>query len=759
MRKSFFYLGVAALLLSGCKTSQSTTASKEPVLETLGGKPVYISEFEYVYNKNNGNAENAYSRASLQEYLELYTNFKLKVLDAESRGLDTTTAFRLELEGYKQQLAQPYLTEKSVTEKLIREAYDRMQKEVNASHILIGVAPDAEPKDTLVAYNRVVEMRQRLQAGEDFAKLAYTFSEDPSAKENHGQLGYFTALQMVYPFEDAAYRTPVGQLSGPIRTKYGYHLIKVNDVRPAQGEIKVSHIMVRATPGMPKADSVAAKKKIDEIYARVLRRENWDRLVSQFSEDVSSSQNGGELPWFGTGRMIPSFEEAALKLSKPGEIAKPVHTPYGWHIIKLIERRSLPPYEEMETSLRNRVAKDSRSELNKSAFLKRIKTENNFQEIATAKEYILSKADSGLVRGTWKNRWPEKETNAPLFTIKDNRYRIKDFFAYAEQSQRPRPNTSAAHAMQLLYDNYVEKSLLDYEKENLENKHIDYKMLVQEYRDGILLFQLMDEKVWSKAIEDTVGLQTFFQNNRENYKWDTRAEATILSAANKNLLARAQNLMKAGQYEVTKNRPPLLLFNTNADQLTASTSAQLDELAARLTADPTLTLTLTGQTDAREVARTNNNLAQRRAEQAKNYLLRKGVLPTQIALNNSAAKAGIRGVRPVLYSKDVKVLEQTFNETNPLALQVTSRRFLKGENKILDGVTWQEGTYTIEKDGRSYLIQINKILPPGYKNLNETRGIATSDYQNYLEKQWVTELRQRFPVVINQAEVEKLIKN
>jgi peptidyl-prolyl cis-trans isomerase SurA len=328
MRKSFFYFGVVALLLSGCKSAQSP-ASKEPVLETLGGKPVYTSEFEYVYNKNNGNAENAYSRASLQEYLDLYTNFKLKVMDAESRGLDTTTAFRLELEGYKQQLAQPYLTEKSVTDKLIREAYDRMKKEVNASHILIGVAPDAEPNDTLEAYNRVMELRKRVLAGEDFAKLAATFSEDPSARENNGQLGYFTALQMVYPFEDAAYTTPIGQLSNPIRTKFGYHLIKVNDVRAAQGEIKVSHIMVRATPDMPKADSVAAKKKIDEIYARVLRRENWDRLVSQFSEDVNSAQNGGELPWFGTGRMIPSFEEAALKLTKPGEIAKPVHTPYG----------------------------------------------------------------------------------------------------------------------------------------------------------------------------------------------------------------------------------------------------------------------------------------------------------------------------------------------------------------------------------------------------------------------------------------------
>ena len=266
-----------------------------------------------------------------------------------------------------------------MTDKLVREASARMQQEINASHILINVAADAEPKDTLAAYNRIMDLRQRALAGENFEKLASTYSEDPSARDNQGNLGYFTALQMVYPFEDAAYKTPPGSLTPPVRTRFGYHLIRVNDARPAQGEIKVAHIMVRATPGMPKADSVMAKKKIDEIYARVLRKENWDKLVSQFSEDASSAENGGELPWFGTGRMIASFEEAAFRLANPGDISRPVLTPYGWHIIKFLERRTLAPYEDMEPSLRSRVAKDSRSELNKAALLKRIKAETIFR--------------------------------------------------------------------------------------------------------------------------------------------------------------------------------------------------------------------------------------------------------------------------------------------------------------------------------------------------------------------------------------------
>src|SRR5688572_25403022 len=485
MRNHLLVIGAATLVLAGCKSSKPNASAPQPVIETIGSTPVYTPEFQYVYNKNNANSDNAYSKASLEEYLNLYTNFRLKVMEAEAKGLDTTEAFRRELEGYKQQLAQPYLTEKSVTDKLVREAYDRMKKEINASHILINVNPDAEPKDTLAAYNKIADLRKRALGGEDFEKLAKEFSEDPSAKENGGKLGYFTALQMVYPFEDAAYKTDKGQISQPVRTRFGFHILKVNDIRDAQGEIKVSHIMVRATPNMPKADSAEAKRKVDEIYKRVQKNENWDKLASQFSEDAGSANNGGDLPWFGTGRMIPSFEDAAFKLQKPGDISNPVQTPYGWHIIKLEEKRGLPTYEETEASLRGKVAKDSRSELNKAAFLKRIRTENKFTEVKGAKDPALSKADSSVVKGQFKYTPAAKDKvgDAPLFLIQDKKYSIKDFYKYVEANQQAKKNANPRHTMQTLYDQYVEASLVSYEKENLETKHIDYKMLVKEYRD------------------------------------------------------------------------------------------------------------------------------------------------------------------------------------------------------------------------------------------------------------------------------------
>lgn len=763
--------GIVSLSIAGCTSSKTAQNKKEPVIETIGNKPVYTSEFEYVYNKNNGTAENAYTRASVTEYLDLYTNFRLKVMEAESRGMDTTTAFKRELEGYKQQLAQPYLTEKSVTDQLVKEAYNRMQKEVNASHILITLPHDAEPKDTLAAYNQIMALRERILKGEDFGAVAAETSQDPSARENQGNLGYFTALQMVYPFEDAAYNTPAGQISMPVRTRFGYHIIKVHQVRPAQGEVKVAHIMVRANAGIPQADSVAAKQKIDEIYRKLtVQKEDWNKLVSQFSDDNGSVSNGGELPWFGTGRMIPSFEEAAFGLKNKNDISKPIHTPYGWHIIKMIDRRGLPPYEDMEQSLRNKVAKDSRSELNKTAFLKRIKAENKFTEMKPAKEYIMTRADSSLVQGRFSYNENDKSLQLPLFTIQNQKYTVKNFFDYIKNNGGAKPGVTPAHYMQLFYDKFVETSLIDYEKANLESKYQDYRMLVKEYRDGILLFQLMDEKVWSKAIEDTTGLKVFFEQNKEKYKWDTRAEATIISAANKDVLAKAQQQLQAGRFPVNQAALDDILFETGKDELTNDGKATLEGILRHMKADTTATLEVFGHNDAREATGKNAKIAEKRAQVVAAYLTGKGIPANRIKTaslgktkqagsdKTEAGRKQNRRVSMALYSRELSVLENNLNQDNPLAVQIQKRKFQKGDNKALDAVNWQPGTYTVEQDGRIYQITISQILPPSYKTLSEARGVATSDYQSFLEKEWLKNLRQQYPVTVNQAEVEKLIR-
>ena len=775
MHKRILYVGSAAVsLLAGCQASKPTAtttaapAGSGPASEMLGTVPVPAREFAYVYRKNNGTAPEYGTRASVQEYLDLYTNFRLKVLDAEKRGLDTTQAFKRELDGYRQQLSQPYLTEKSVTDQLVREAYERMQQEISASHILVRVLPESAPADTLAAFQKVIKFREQVLAGEDFGKLAGQVSEDPSAKENGGKLGYFTAMQMVYPFESAAYKTPVGQVSQPVRTRFGYHLIKVNDRRAAQGEIKVAHLMVRLNAGASKADSATAKKKIDELYSRLRKGESWDKLVAQFSEDTGSAANGGELPPFGTGRMIPAFEEVAFKMQTPAEIAAPVQTPYGWHIIKLIEKQPVAKFADLEPTLKGKVAKDSRSELNRTAFLKRIRTENQFLEIPAAKSFAFAKADTALVKGRFKYT-PAAETaptatskktkvgsdNMPLFTIKGKPYLVKDFLSYAQQNQRARPNAQPSFVMQQLYDQYVDQSLTEYEKSNLDTKYEDYRMLVKEYRDGILLFQLMDEKVWSKAIEDTAGLKKFFLANQAKYQWDQRVQGTLISAATPQLLARTQQELKGGRYRMVRGVPATAAFRANSDQLTKLGETALDEIGQRLSADTLTTATFTGRVRKGEPA----SLAARRAKAAVTYLSTKGMAPARRLKTAAKTTAGPAAtVEIALTSTNPAALEASLNEANPLAVQISQRIFQKGDNKVMDGfLTKAPGTYAAQQEGRYYSIKVEKALPAGSKSLAESRGQATSDYQTFLEKEWIGQLRQQYPVQVNEAEVSKLV--
>ena len=781
MHQGLLYVGVAAAtLLAGCQASKpaagtaaapTAAVGNGPAIQTLGTVPVPAREFAYVYRKNNGSAPEYGTRASVQEYLDLYTNFRLKVLDAEKRGLDTTQAFKRELDGYRQQLAQPYLTEKSVTDQLVREAYERMQQEISASHILVRVNPDAAPADTAKAYQTISEYRTRVLGGEDFGKLAGTVSEDPSAKENGGKLGYFTAMQMVYPFETAAYKTAVGQVSAPVRTRYGYHIIKVNDRRPAQGEIKVAHLMVRLNAGAPKADSATARKKIDELYSRLRKGESWDKLVAQFSEDTGSAANGGELPPFGTGRMIPAFEEVAFKLQKPGDIAAPVQTPYGFHVIKLLEKQPVAKFEEMEPTLKGKVAKDSRAELNRAAFLRRVRAENQFLEIPAAKSFAFAKADTALVNGRFRfpaaavvaaptaatgkgKKASTGSDNMPLFTIKGQPYLVKDFLAFAQQNQRPRPTAQPAFVMQQLYDQFVDQRLTEFEKNNLDTKYEDYRMLVKEYRDGILLFQLMDEKVWSKAIEDTVGLKKFFLENQANYQWDQRVQGLVVSAATPQLRTEVTRLFgRNAALPVTAGVPAAVRFKARTATLTPAATTALGGLVNQMMTDTTRSVIV-----RYNKAGAGGSLARQRANRVRAYLLEKGAAPQKVLVAAGGAVAPTDAVALSAYTRDPAAIEQKFDAKNPLAVQISQRTFQKGDNKVVDAyLTRPAGTYLTEQDGRYYAIKIEKALPAGPKTLADARGQATSDYQTYLEKEWLTQLRQQYPVTVNEAEVNKLV--
>ena len=793
MKNTIYILLAIFFGFSACKPSNTAkTSSSQPTIATIGDQPIHTSEFAYVYQKNNGNQKDAYTPESIKDYLRLYINFKLKVREAEALGLDTAKSFKAELNGYKKQLSQPYFTEKSVTEKLTKEAYERMKEEINASHILIKLNPDADPKDTLAAYTKIKGIQEKALKGESFEKLAYEHSDDPSAKTNKGNLGYFTAFGTIYPFETAAYTTPIGSISNPVRTQFGYHILKVNNRRKSQGQVKVAHIMVRSSEGMSSSDSIAAKQKIDEIYNRLQKGEDWKNLVAQFSEDANSKSKAGELMWFSAGKMIPSFEEAAFALQNPNDISKPVLTPYGWHIIKLLERKSLEPFEVLEPTLKSKVSKD-RGEINKKVLLERLKKENAFVENTKVVDNLIASADSSLLKGAWDYK-ADPKNNPELFTIGKEKYTKNDFLKFVKQRQKARKNISPAQYMKTLYKDYADEMLITYEEIHLEEKYPDYKMLVKEYRDGILLFQLMDEKVWSKAIEDTAGLKKFFNEHRDKYKWDYRAHAKIFNVANPAVLEKLKPELMKDRYKVKDYQSVELSFAEETQKevedehkghnhsdghthekskasgaktivagkytLSNDNKIALEKISRDLAKNKSYIAEITVSADFSE----GNPIAVKRAQSIKEYLTSQGVdsnriaTVTKIGAKGKKDKAADRKASLVMYTTSAKELEKYFNENAPLTLQVTEGVFQKGENEILNNVEWKEGSYTHTKGDRTHYVIISKVEEPRLKTFEEARGLTISDYQSHLEQEWIESLKKKYPVTINEAEVQKITK-
>ncbi len=558
MNIKFFFATLVATVLLGCL--DLSAQKKNPVLLTVDGQEISLSEFEAVYKKNN--RDEVVDQKDLEEYLELYINFRLKVREAEELGMDTIKKFIEELRGYQKQLAKPYLTDKEVTNKLIVEAYERMKKDVRAGHILLKIGPDALPKDTLEVYNRIMSIRKKSLNG-DFAALAKEHSEDPSAKDNGGDLGWFSALRMVYPFECAAYNTPVGKVSMPIRTRFGYHIIKVNGHRNAQGEISAAHIMIKTGKEASEEDIAKAKEKAMEVKGILNKGEDFEATAKKYSEDKGSSGKGGALPKFGTGRMVPVFEEAAFGLKEDGDISDPVLTDYGWHIIKRLERFPFPSFEDSEKDLSAKVAKDSRSQMSKNSVLNRVKKEYGFMEFRAAVDEIGKYLDDNLIQGKW-NADATKGLTATIFTIGKKTYTQSDFASYIGSHQVRRNPEDLLIIMNGMYMQYIEESLLAYEESQLTSKYPEYKALLKEYRDGILLFDLTDDMVWSKAVKDTSGLKAFHEKNGDKFMWEQRLDAEIYYCQNESIVPELLTLLNK---KVKKGKPDreAILKKFNAD--------------------------------------------------------------------------------------------------------------------------------------------------------------------------------------------------
>lgn len=540
---------IKLLLLTLGLTFGAFAQSDDPVVLTIDGDNYHLSEFVYIYTKNNKKA--SFKKKDLNEYMNLFVDYKLKVKEAKTLGYDTIPQLKNELANYRKQLAQPYLIDKDKNEALVKEAYDRTKNEVRASHILVKVSQNASPADTLKAYEKIMALRKKVvEGGEDFNELAKTSSEDPSAKTNAGDLGYFTALQMVYPFEDAAFKTPVGQVSMPIRSQFGYHLIYVNDKRPAKGQIETEHIMIVSNDKMSKEDKDKAKTKIYEIYELLKNGSNFEDLAKKYSDDKQSAVKGGLLPMFGAGsrqRMVPEFEAAAFALKHDGDYSEPIQTAYGWHIIKRVKLEPIPSYEKMHKELQLKVERDVRSEVSKQSYINTLKTGYNFKENKDLLKGLNTIVNQNIFAARWNKPENVSDGDKMLFSFADVNVTLNEFVDYIYNSQRRAKRTNIDVYLNNKYNDYVNAKVLEYEDTQLEKKYPKFKTQMQEYEDGVLIFEIMQKQIWNKASQDSAGLRNYYETHKSDFIYPIRYKGTLYTCKDKEIAGKIYAMLQAGE--------------------------------------------------------------------------------------------------------------------------------------------------------------------------------------------------------------------
>lgn len=648
---TFSTLALLVLFFSGVGAQQD-----DRVLFSVEDTPVTVSEFDYIYSKTNGEQAN-YSKASLEEYLDLYIKFKLKVQKAKELQLDTIQELQRELAGYRRQLADSYLINKEVTGQLIREAYERKQQDVDISHIFFRLSPRPTPEDTLLAYQKAMTVKKQLDNGVSFSTLAKSNSDDNSVQNNAGHIGYVTALfpKGYYDFETAAYTLPLNTVSEPVRTSGGYHLVKVHDRRPARGEVETAHILLR-TEDKNKAD---VKKQIDALYQELENGGNFEALAREHSEDARTAPKGGYIGFIAINRFQEVFENAVFALSQDDTYSTPFESDLGYHIVKRISRKTLGSYEEEKAALEAQIQNDDRFEASRLALIESIKRNAGFQEFPLVLQQFATMQNDTFYTFRWKE--PTRGRDQVLFNLGAERATIGDFATFLIRSARQRlqlenrvpPN----EAVKQLYEDFVEDYCMRYEESALEDKYPAFKALMREYEEGILLFEVTKQNVWDKAARDTSGLRAFYETIKGKYKWEERARVEVY--------------------------------------------------------------TLPGQASAM-VQRVREYAKKHKAEEVEQE-----------------------------YQLDGMNIEQKMIERKESS---EARKIRTWEAGYISNATMnrETGAFTFTK--------VLEVVPPTDKALNEARGYIIADYQDYLEKQWVEELRQEYEVKINRKVFESLSK-
>ncbi len=640
-----FFIGVIFLTLANAQ-------DKEEVLLSIDDSPVYLSEFKRIYLKNIDLVKDD-SQKNVEEYLDLFINYKLKLKEARALKLDQKASYVKELSGYKKQLASNYLTDTEASESLVKEAYDRSLERVRASHILVMVKPNATAKDTVLAYQKITEAKEKLEGGEAFETVAKKYSEDPSVIKNGGHLGWFSVFRMVYPFESAAYRTAVGKISTPFRTQFGYHVVKVHEREKKLGEVSVAHIMIAVNKDRTPEE---AETRINEIKQQLDQGVSFTSLAKQYSDDPSTAIDGGKIRRFGQGALnSEKFETAAFGLQKKGELSKPVKTKYGWHIVKLLEKYPPKTYAEQKEVLTNRVKKDNRSKLVTTSFINSLKKKYNIDQNNEAIDYFKKIIPDSIFTSGWKV--PEDENlKKELFSIKQKTYSYLDFAKYiANKRIQLLTPTDISIFVKDMYSQFESSSLLNYYEEHLEEDNKDYADIVTEYRDGLLLFDLMDSKIWNTSKTDSVALRRFYQEQKEKYTQEETYKTLKASSSKREVIEKVQKLLKE--------------------------------------------------------------------------------------------------------NKSVDEIKQEINKGDVVLVIFSEEDLVKGVDVLPKGFVAEKSKIIItEEDTFITLIMVKEVLPSRIKKFEEIKGEIINDFQENRERSWLSELREKYAVKVNQKTLKRVKK-
>lgn len=519
--------------------------NKDQVLFTINDQAFFSNDFERIYKKNIDLVIDQ-NQKDLVNYLDMYVIYKLKVLKAQENGFDKKESFINELNIHRNELAKNFVYDSQITESLLNEAYDRYKTEVKASHILLNLPENPSAKDTLAVYNKALAIRDRILKGEAFKKVAQQVSDDPSAQNNGGDLGYFSAFKMVYPFENAAYNTQVGEVSMPVRTKFGYHLIQVTDKRDNRGQVSVRHILLTEDLSNPEL----AKNKIQQIYSSLLAGEKFDELAKNHSNDSYSAVRGGLLQPFVSGDLsVEEFEDQAFALQVPGEFSKPFKSSLGWHIVKLEYKKAPDKLLDIKNYLEGRILRDERSKKIESAVIEKAKKTYTYKINEVNLKALIKTIDVNKFNHEWKLSDNSSLNNKPLLIIDNNKVlNVNDFVKFMTLHTNNSSNVNPiSKFVNNTFNNFINSQLVIYLTDNLEKTDSEFKDLVTEYREGLLIFSILEQDIWDKAKTDTIGLKKYFEENKQKYILPKRYKADIYSTTNLSTAKKVAKMLKKGK--------------------------------------------------------------------------------------------------------------------------------------------------------------------------------------------------------------------